>query len=67
MPFECFNNSFIEVKLWHSVLFSDVHMFLFFSGMDCKSSNNANKKLIQGKYIIYFLFLRIYTLLKDYL
>ncbi len=41
------NNEYFELKFWCEVLFSDV--FLFFSGMDCKSSNNANKKLIQGK------------------
>lgn len=30
-------------------MFSHVPLLLLFSGMDCKSSKNANKKLVQGK------------------
>lgn len=45
-----------------SLYFFNVPLFLIFSGMDCKSSNNVNKKLIQGKFnILSFLFY-----LKDY-
>lgn len=41
-------------------------MFLFFSGMDCKSSNNANKKLVQGKIKVFIFQYFIFTQFKGY-
>lgn len=41
-------------------------MFLFFSGMDCKSSNNANKKLIQGKYNFCYFFWHFLKFICEY-
>lgn len=41
-------------------------MFLFFSGMDCKSSSNANKKLIQGKYNFCYFFWHFLKFICEY-